>query len=447
MKNTLSFMGRLVGLLGLAVLVSIVAPEWASWLLSDGSGVLIAAVPIAGGVQTLTDQIDNNPDNLERDISDDVLLMQPDRFPLTTFMDNMKSARNCKAIKVEWQQADYFQRGDTIDDDNLAGSGGSPVVVKVANITNWAPSDIAYFPDTLVDNTELRARVLEVNYADNTLLLKALTVNNIPALSTGDAIIRQSNAKGETDAMTAPRASDPLVEWNYNQIFMMQVEISKIRKAISTYSGDDELRAVRQQLYDFRNNQENSHLFGYRSQTTDPITGDKVWTMSGVVNYIDKNLDYNYHVDVGLSNRTFHSWCRQLFNDNAGSEQRLMLVDEYLMEALLNVSSIEKQLEAKKSEVVYGIRVNRIETSFGELLIKYHKGFAENGRSHFGIALDMNHVRPRVLEPMQSTPIELDKTGQRRVKANRTHVTRTLEVRYPKTHAIIKGFDQAPPTP
>lgn len=444
MKKTISFMCRLVGLLGLAVFVGIVAPEWTSWLVMNGSGSVLAAIPIAGGTQTLTDQIDNNPDNLQRDISEDVLLMQPDRFPLTTFMDNMKSARKCKAIKVEWQQADYFQRADTVDDDSLAGTGGNPVSVTVANINNWAPSDLAYFPGTVVDDKELRARVLEVNYGSSTILLKALSVANIPALTTGDAVIRQSNAKGETDAKTTPRASDPLVEWNFNQIFMMQVEISKIRKAISTYSGDDELRAVRQQLYDFRNNQENSHLFGYRSETVDPVTGDKVWTMSGVEAYIDKDLDYNYHPEVGLSNRNFHSWCRQLFNDNAGSEQRLLLVDEFLMEALLNVSSIEKQLEAKKSEVVHGIRVNRIETSFGELLIKYHKGFAENGRQHYGIALDMNHVRPRILEPMQSTPIELDKTGQRRVKANRTHVTRTLEVRYPKTHAIIKGYTQAP---
>jgi hypothetical protein len=91
MKKTLSFMCRAVGLLGLAVFVGIVAPEWTSWLIMNGPGVALAAVPIAGGTQTLTDQIDNNPDNLERDISEDVLLMQPSGSRPTTSREQTPS--------------------------------------------------------------------------------------------------------------------------------------------------------------------------------------------------------------------------------------------------------------------------------------------------------------------------------------------------------------------
>lgn len=442
--KTISFLLQSAVRLMLLFVVALLAPQLLAAPVSAG---LLVANLVPGGALTVTQQIDDNAENLQRDISDDIVMMRPDRFPMTTFMNNMKRGKGCKAVKVEWQQSEYYQRADKVSlAVSVAGTAGAPVYVKPTNAGIWNVSDIVYFPDKIVSDRPLTARVLEV-HETNGLLLKALSVENIPTISLDEPMIRQATAVSETTASIAPRAEDPDVEWNYVQTFMMQVEISKIRKAIRTFSGDDEQRNILQQVYDFRNSEENTHLFGNRSISIDPVTKKKVWTMSGVDYYIDKTLDYNYHPEVGLKTKHFNSWCRNLFNDNAGSDQRLLLVDEYLMEEILNIEAFQKQLNAKNTEVVYGVRVNRIQTGFGELLIKFHKGFAENGKQHFGIALDMNHIRPRFLEKMQSKQLMLDESGQSRVKATRSHETRTLEVRYPKTHARIVGYSQEPPAP
>jgi hypothetical protein len=90
-----------------------------------------------------------------------------------------------------------------------------------------------------------------------------------------------------------------------------------------------------------------------------------------------------------------------------------------LLEAIATVPSYQKQLEAKNVEIVHGIRVNRIETNFGELLIKNMGVLFSGERAHWGMVLDMGNIVKKVFEPLHTDVLNLDNSGQRRVKAVR----------------------------
>jgi hypothetical protein len=84
-------------------------------------------------------------------------------------------------------------------------------------------------------------------------------------------------------------------------------------------------------------------------------------------------------------------------------------------------------MEAKNTEMVLGLRVYKIETPFGELLVKPMGSLFEGYFSKCGMVIDPNFVKKYIMEPLQTTNLDLNKTGQRRVdNAVRMHETYSL---------------------
>ena len=108
------------------------------------------------------------------------------------------------------------------------------------------------------------------------------------------------------------------------------------------------------------------------------------------------------------------------------------------MANLMKVDTVLKQIEAKSTEVVYGIRFNKIETNHGVLLFKRHPLLALAGWSERGIVLDLNYIEKHTFKPMATRKLSLKESGQRNVDAVVIEETTGLILRYPDTHAIIK---------
>jgi hypothetical protein len=118
---------------------------------------------------------------------------------------------------------------------------------------------------------------------------------------------------------------------------------------------------------------------------------------------------------------------KDIFEGNNGSDRRFLLAGPELMLQISKVPAYAKQLEAKNTEVVLGVRVYKIETPFGELLVKPMGTLFTGYWAKCGLVLDVNYLKKYVMEPLTATVLELDKTGQRRVKnAVRMHETYSL---------------------
>lgn len=416
--------------------------ETLSFILGIGggaTGVLFAVTAIPGGTVSEKDYVDNQEDLLERDVDDIVVMYKPDRFPLTTMLQKMKKAKKAAARKFEWVDVGYHVREDVTTDAITAGTGGANKAIPVANISMWGAGDIVYVPGVTVGSPaeELRLLVVGVDAGEEEILTAALNADDVPIIGDATTVYRMSRAAAAADAQTAPHGSRGVLQWNYCQTFMGQFEIEKIIRAISVYQDDYTIQEDLE-MFDFRNGRENSRLFGARSKKFDTVKNADIYSMAGVEKFIGEGDTY---VKGSIDNNKWIDLSERAFAANAGSESRLLIGGKKFISSVLKVPSVQKQLESKQTELVLGVRVNKIETNFGQFYLKHHKGFDEMGRIHDAFALDMNHICDRILEPMQETDLELDKTGVRRVDATRLLETCTIQARYPDTHMQIIGVD------
>lgn len=74
-------------------------------------------------------------------------------------------------------------------------------------------------------------------------------------------------------------------------------------------------------------------------------------------------------------------------------------------------STVQKQLEAGSTEVVFGITFHRISTPDGELLMKPHDLLNEYGYSKAAIVIDPANVYRAIQKPLEATELDRDKTG------------------------------------
>jgi len=135
------------------------------------------------------------------------------------------------------------------------------------------------------------------------------------------------------------------------------------------------------------------------------------------------NVDYSQ----AMSDQNWNAIGKAIFEGNNGADRRLLFAGNDLLEQLANAKSYSKQLEAKNTELVLGLRVYKIVTPFGELLVKPMGSLFEGYYSKCGMVIDPNFVKKYIMEPLQTTNLELNKTGQRRVdNAVRMHETYSL---------------------
>lgn len=418
-----------IGLLDINILPHILA--------TAGGGVAIAMAAIPGGTVTEQSYHDNDDNLLERDVDELVVLFKPDRFPLTTMMQNMGNSKPASARKYEWIAVGYHSRSTTVGSGgSSAGTGGNPVDIPVNDVRMWGAQDLVYTSDLTIGSSpkkDFRGYVVSTDDSGGTIKVLAINGDNVPATSGGETVVRLSRAASASDAQTEPHGEQGVEMWNYVQTFIGQFEIEKILQAISTYTDDQQIQSDLE-MFDFRNSMENSRLFGTRQKVWDPAESKYVYTMAGVESYAGRASTFT---SGGITENDWIDINKDIFKGNAGSEQRLVIGGSDFLADVLKVPSVQKQQDPDNVDLVLGVNVSRVQTNFGELLLKWHKGFDEAGRSHDAFALDMNYIRDRVLEPMETTDLNLDESGQRRVDATRLLQSATLEVQYPDCHTIL----------
>lgn len=441
--------------LGLSAVMTAILPEFAG-VIGTG-GFMIAITPVIGEQSVLSatdptgagDKTGARDDLFIRDVEDTVFMIGVDDFPLTTMQKALKTSKPLKSTKAEWYEDEYYDREDLVATAQTAQAQGDGTLAEglnsfvVDNPNKFVIGNIIGIPAKLAESStnplgELKLYIKDINYSSGLLTVKQLNngANALPALADGDKLYRHSIAGTEMQAQVKPKHTEAVQYQNFIQRFIGQVETSDLRALISTYTGDDATRQQKKQVYDFRESIEYANLFGVPDEIIDN-EGNLTYLQGGIEHYAKGYIEYT---QGGLTQQTFNAWCKQIFSRNNGSRQRLLLVDEDLMLDILNVPSVDKTLSATSTEIVLGVEVNRINTSYGKLLLKVHKGFQSVGRFHYGMAIDMPNISDRILKPFSATELELKKSGQRNVvKAIFMEQWKSLRVANGATHTIIKG--------
>ena len=396
-----------------------------------GIGTGTASVEQAKTVSTRTgDDI-----YLRNDLEKKLVLIAPSATPIDTITREIGNTRKTRSIETGgWEIA-------TRDIDDKVYSQTSSADVKYGNVVVtkpliWKAGDTFVAFDTTVGAVNLYVDSVTVGTPSSglaTLACHRIGASVFPQIAANSKIIRLGKAMSELDAQAAVLYSTPTNRTNYCQIHMAQVEESVIHQLHEKEVALDFATMKEQTIFDLKWRMEMTNLWGKKDYFTN-TAGDPIYTSDGLWNQIDQTLAIS---NSAMTQADWIAFTKNLFSGNNGSDRRIAVVGPELMAFWANVPSIQKQLDANSVEVVLGVKFQRIITNFGELLVKCADNTFLGDHAFNGIVIDPAYIRRDVYEQMQSTPLDLDATGQRRVKAERILENYCLYVENQPVHAKV----------
>ena len=367
---------------------------------------------------------------MDEDLDKKIVLIRPQDTPIDTFTRSI--ANN---VKSEAWEAGGWEIGTREVFDRLDNAYSSGTTIAVQNGDMWKPGD-TFLVHTIDANGDDSGIKLDSNNLPVQCIVKAVSGGNltvqrvgtlsatIPTIADESIIQRLSPAVSELEASVEGFAIQPSDRKYYNQIHMCQVEESVIHALLKKKVAMDFSVYKEQTLWDFKRGMELCNLFGVGGLSKN-AKGELVHHSTGL--WWQMNQQSTVDFTNAMTDQDWNSIGRAIFEGNNGADRRLLFAGNGLLEQIANVASYSKQLEAKNTEMVLGLRVFKIETPFGELLIKPMGSLFEGYFSKCGMVIDPNFVKKYVMEPLTTTQLDLNKTGQRRVdNAVRIHETYSL---------------------
>jgi hypothetical protein len=418
-----------------------------------GAGIAIATgAPISGTVSTETATA-ASPELLLTDISKKISKIRPDDLPLDTVLREIGAGEKAQAWKVEFYE--NTTRGMSIQVNEGGGvSTDATGAVDIAfdDVTHVNVDDVFYVPGIYANGSSgapLRLQVLAKVVSTKTLTCMAIngtvtvdTYPDMPAIANDTVMYRIGNAKNELAAQNTAFQMLPNKAYNYCQIHMSQVEEGVYESMMLKEVDYGLLDFKADSIYDHRLMTELTALYGTRNYLQDPVSGMWKHYSGGLKEFAGQAITYSKAATAGdvLSENKIYSIAEQMFADNNGSDSRLLLVGAKLMTNLMTVPTIQKQVEANKTEIKYGVKFNVIDTAYGQFYLKLSKAMGLVGHSYDGFIVDPTKVRRRELKAMAWRELKLKEAGTSLVNAWVLEEAFCPEFRHVNTHATITAY-------
>lgn len=398
---------------------------------TTGAAMAFAAVTVGEGGETpvVTAEVSADDERdaanyLEEDLNPTLVKIRPQDTPIDTITRMVGNVE-----KSESWEAGGWEIGTREITDTFTGVENKAIVVDTPDM--WLVGDTFVIMTAtgpyLDSNKPVSAIITEKS--GNRLSVERVgeTANkNMPSIAstTGMTLLRLSRAVSELTASVTGFAIQPTDRKYFNQTHMCQVEESVIHAIHKKKVAMDFSTYKEQTLWDFKRGMEFANLFQVGG-----ISKDKEGALVHLATGIWWQMENEHQIDYGkeYKDADWNALCKEIFEGNNGSDRRFLIAGPELMLHISKIPAYNKQLEAKNTELVLGVRVYKIETPFGELLVKPAGTLFEDYFAKCGMVIDVNYLKKFSMEPLTATVLELDKTGQRRVKnAVRMHETYSL---------------------
>lgn len=465
MKNNKRIL--LYGLLVAAVAVAVgmvfdqILPDFILGLLGNESGMTMAfafvgaaAADTAQGTvkPTLDGSTTDNPRKPEIDkpsFSKTLTKIFPSKFPLDTITREMPKG---KTESDEYKYASVVARAIGCVVKATVTETAAPALttiqlnsahmlsvdsnLMVANYNATGPDakasvvsgELAIAPSPLI------LHVVAIDRAASTISVFPINASHVPALTAGQFLSRVGVAKDQVTAISDDPISLPTFDSNYCQINMATISeayFQKLQEKEVEFGMADMQESA---LFDFRMQSEMAMLFGAKRFFRDPKTGKDKYMMDGFVRKVGHTID---NKGAGVTEKYLNNALAQIFDGNNGSEARIMFYGSDFGLSLAENATFQKQLEAGKTKVKFGITWNEIETNQGVILAKKHDAFQMVGYGKAAMVIDPANFRRIEQKPLTVYDLDLEKSGISRTKDRRIDESFTLEVTNPETHGLI----------
>lgn len=373
---------------------------------------------------------------LDEDLNKKLVLIRPQDTPIDTITREIGNTEACKS----WEAGGWELGVRDIVDTLAAQVTGGATEMTVTNPDMWVKGDTFTVVDAagLVLDGGKPISCIVNGVSGNKLTVKRIgdvLTASVPAIANGKQLLRQTRAVSELEASVEGINPAPSNRKYFNQTHMTQVEESVIHALHAKKVAMDFSVYKEQTLWDFKRGMELANLFQVGGITKND-KGELVHLSTGLWHQMDRQSTVNFA--TGMTDQVWNNLGKEIYEGNNGSERRLLLAGPDLLCQFANVAAYAKQLEAKNTELVMGVKVFRVETPYGELLIKPLGSLMQGYFSKCGMVVDVNFLKKFVMEPLTTTALDLNKTGQRRVdNAIRIHETYSLYLENLPAHRRI----------
>jgi hypothetical protein len=433
MKKTLNFLKALAVMLvgaavnGMLMAEGVVATE-------SGNGVVVTGEALNTEVTNT-----NSPDLIKDTVDDVVTKIRPSKTPLVSILMQTKARKKkAESMKFGFYSIDIRPK-EAITTADVAQGTNSYADMVVDNASIFDATDTVR---VVSGDDEYLLYVEKVDSKTNTLSVQLVYDDNngsepqFPAIASGAKVYRSARAAAEGDVTTVPYSALPTKEQNYCQIFKMQVGETTIQKLSAkevNWTPDD---IEEQAAYEYKAEIETAYLFNrVKGHFFNNTVRKHIYTTQGIVPIIEAK-GKKLTLPTVPSNEDFITLCKDIFVGNSGSEKRILFGGSEFVERISKVK-LDNTKDATKTEVVWGITWNVIESNFGQLLLIHHSELDRNGYTDKGIVLDPQFIEEYEFMPTQRDVLDLRKAGIFDGDMSVTTRISGVAVKYPSCHGVI----------
>lgn len=365
------------------------------------------------------------------DMADKITMLDPEVAPFLTMVKRIKGGGNTRVVhspKFEWLEDDYLGTRTTLA---TAISAATTTSVSVADGSILRPYDVIHIPSVgenmLVTAVSGNTVTVTRGYG-NTAAATAIAAN-AEVLNIGSAMAENALARDR-------RSTQEVAKFNYTQIFRTPVELSNTEAASKLYGGKDRAYQRRKAAAEHKLDIARSMYFGQRKEDTTGAATRR--TMGGLIEFVKGGSNVQAFSSAGtqLTYKNFNTLVAAPAFKH-GSTEKLLVCGSTLASAI-DLWAIDK-LVTKTSEEIFGVRVDTLKTSFGDLKILRDKLLEGDTYGGYGLILDMDKIRYAYLEG-RDTKLNVDIQANDQDGVMDEYITEcSLEVKCPDAHMLITG--------
>ena len=359
------------------------------------------------------------------DMRNQIAQLEPDESPFITFLRaSKKNTRVAYNPKFEWMEDCLTPNGSTLA-TAIAANNTTSVVVASGDGVLFKAGDIIMASTEAMYVSAVSTDTLTVTRGFGGTTALASIAKDTP-------IYIISNAYAENSTSPAALTTKPDEKYNYTQIFRTAVQLSNTADKTKMYGGADRGYQRSKALLEHKREIAKAFYAGYR--TIDGTYTKR--TTGGLFSFLTQTQAFS----SGGTTLTYANF-DELVAQKAfryGSKQKLLIAGPKLS-TVINMWALNKVVTDVATDAAFGMRVKKLYTSYGDLMVVYDPLLADLGHPDYGIVIDTNNINYVHLDG-RDTKLYTNIQENDRDGIKDEYLTECgLEVRLPKTHMLITG--------
>ena len=420
---------------------------------TDGAGK-----HFAGGDPLDTTMINENaPDLILPDIDQRITKISPYKNPIDQLGRLVGRQMKAHGWEFKHYQVDISPINDTVKTELSKGSGTTSMLeVNTPELFN--PTDtisvvgVSGYNEagTQTTDKDLMLYVIARVFDNGVEKLQVQPINGqfdtnkyvVPAIPQNTEIILLGTAGLEGDIRSYENNSLPTASTGYVQkhdIEVSQTTISQMSLKEVDWSKDDQIELATTK---FREKYETTSLKGIKGKTKVTIGGKTktAYTSEGILWQIKKM----YELPSEPTEKDLIKMSKYVFTGQSGSNRKILLMGAGFNESISLIQSVQKQSEAKNTEVKWGLTWRVITTNFGEFYSMPYDMLDRIGLTNEAIIIDPDYLDKWTLIPLGSKDIDTKSNGEFDGDVNVTTEISAIVLRYLNAHSRVKVVNRIP---